>query len=465
VTRQRREGDLSMTTQPGWNRRRFLRAAGVAIALPFFPSLFPRSAWAADGDPADVPPPVRLMFCSVPLGFVPSVGDQDGLDGQGTARDQKLIGESDGWFPKEDGPDYQLPNVHAALAPYREHVSFFRGLCNARYRSEIHCAVDALLTCADTLIDPSRMTNTISCDQVAAAQWAKVVRHPSLVLGNPVRSFGSNTLSWTKQGVPLSPMTSPGLVFDRLFGKDDVPAEERLQRLKEKRSFLDATVGQIQDLDRRLNPADRRKLEEVTTAVREVEEEIQRDEHWMDLPKPTAPCARPAAGIDSDPLTIRHCQAMLDLAHAAFLTDSTRVVTYSMPDTLHEVSLHDKHNLNHPNGDEQIAKESGLLDAALSAQMAHLAKLLCDSKEHDGQPLMRHAAVFYGSALWGATHFNRHLPAMLIGEGGGRLKQGVARSYPEKTPLANLWLGMLKAAGVAVDSFGDSTGVLDGLMA
>jgi hypothetical protein len=78
---------------------------------------------------------------------------------------------------------------------------------------------------------------------------------------------------------------------------------------------------------------------------------------------------------------------------------------------------------------------------------------------------MHHSLTFYGSAFWGATHYSRRLPVMLMGEGGGRIRQGVTRSYPEKTPIANLWLAMLKASGVKVDSFGDSTGVLDGIMA
>ncbi|HZK81359.1 MAG TPA: DUF1552 domain-containing protein, partial [Humisphaera sp.] len=60
-------------------------------------------------------------------------------------------------------------------------------------------------------------------------------RLPSLSLGIP-SVFGTHTgsLSWTEQGLPVSPMQSPARVFDLLFGKDDMPADLRLLRLKQR---------------------------------------------------------------------------------------------------------------------------------------------------------------------------------------------------------------------------------------
>jgi hypothetical protein len=436
-------------------RREFLRAAGVAIGLPFFPSLHPGSLWA---DPPK--PPVRLLFLCVPLGFVPN---------------QSLFkcpmfaeAGAKGWLPDQDGPLSAMPEVHAALEPYREHVSFLRGLSNRKYRADVHRADDTFLTSADTLADPARAaTNTVSCDQVAAASDAlggAEVRHRSLSLGTRTY-FGSSSggLSWIENGVPIPPMRSPVQVFDLLFGKDDVPAETRLLRLRQRRSVLDATLGQVRDLDRELDAADRAKLDEVLSAVRSVESRIQREETWLTVPKPPAPFARPGDTIGFDSSV--HMRTTLDLAHAAFLTDSTRVISYAMPSSFSEVSHFDKHALNHDLTPERAA-DAPKVDRAMSDEIAAFVKKLCDSREHDGQPLIHHTAAAYGAAVWGPNHSLKDLPIMLIGHGGGKIKQGATRRYDEPTPLANLWLTMLTAAGVDVPGgrFADSTGTLADLL-
>jgi len=457
---------LEKKEKQGWSRREFLTGVGVSIGLPFFPSLFPRTAWA-DG----VTPPTRLMFMSVPLGFIPN---------QFVCK-AEIFKEFEGWFPEQDGADYKMPAAHADLEPYRKHFSFVKGLTNRRYRGEHHSNHDALLTCADTFADPARgFSNTVSCDQVAAGSpimGGKDVRHPSITLGiAPTMGATYGGLSWTEQGVPLSPMQSPAQVFDHLFGADDVPPDIRIQRLKEKRSVLDMTLHQVRNLNNKLNAADRRKLAEVVNAVRGVEANIQREQMWINVPKPKISLERPDESIGV--ASVRHAQTMFDLAHAAFLTDSSRVITYEMPDVLKEVTSYGKHAMTHPTGPE-LVKDFARLDLEMSKQVAHFIKLMCETKGHDDQPLIHHTLAAYGSGLWGPAHSGKNLPFMLIGHGGGRIRQGITHQYPDPTPLANLWLTMLQAAGVTVkakgaqakeeevkiiDNFADSTGTLDGLI-
>src|SRR5262249_35913262 len=162
-------------------------------------------------------------------------------------------------------------------------------------------------TCADTYSDPSRsFTNTVSCDQVAAASPRMGgVRHPSLSFGIPA-IYGCRTggLSWTDRGSSITPTLSPALVFDRLFGAADLPLAGRLQRLADRRSVLDAQRWQIGELERKLNPADQQRLHEVLDAVRGVEQEIAREELWIGKPKPTVDYKRPDARIATN--TVQH---------------------------------------------------------------------------------------------------------------------------------------------------------------
>jgi hypothetical protein len=67
--------------------------------------------------------------------------------------------------------------------------------------------------------------------------------------------------------------------------------------------------------------------------------------------------------------------------------------------------------------------------------------------------------------MWGPIHGTWSLPVMTFGHGGGRIRPGRSLSFPSPTPMANLWLTMLKASGVEIDRFADSTGTLDSLLA
>jgi hypothetical protein len=458
---RQRHPESTQGTASGWSRRQFLRGAGTLVGLPFLPSLFTRALWGGEpGSPETVAPPRRLLFMCTPMGFVPNewiLKAQPGF--------QSFAPE--GWFPEDDGPGYKLPAVHAALAPYREHFSFIKGVSNHRYRGEVHYGDDVLLTCADTFADPSRpFSNTISCDQLAAGSavmGGDAVRYPSLALGiPPIMGTTTGGLSWTATGVPVTPLRSPVQVFDRLFGNGDIPAEVRMQRMRDQKSILDVTAKQVGSLDRALDAADRRKLDEVLSAVRGVEAEIQREARWMAVPKPKTDLARPDASCDATNSTA-HARAMLALAHAAFLTDSTRVITYEMPPVFIEITSLNKHALNHW-GSPEVHAAVIRNDTEYSNQLAEFTRRLCSSTESDGSPLIHHTLAAFGSGLWGMNHYNRSLPMLLIGHGGGAIKQGSTLKFPETTPMANLWLTMLKASGVPVDSFADSTGTLEGLL-
>ncbi|MBI4476626.1 MAG: hypothetical protein HY654_05600, partial [Acidobacteria bacterium] len=60
----------------------------------------------------------------------------------------------------------------------------------------------------------------------------------------------------------------------------------------------------------------------------------------------------------------------------------------------------------------------------------------------------------------GNRHTHHDLPAVVVGGANGQLKGGRHSAYPRDTPLNNLLLNLLGKAGVEVDQFGDSTGVL-----
>ena len=63
----------------------------------------------------------------------------------------------------------------------------------------------------------------------------------------------------------------------------------------------------------------------------------------------------------------------------------------------------------------------------------------------------------------GACHDPEDLPLVLGGRGCGTVRPGRRLTAKTDTPLCNLYLSMMQRMGIEADSFGDSTGELDGL--
>jgi hypothetical protein len=86
------------------------------------------------------------------------------------------------------------------------------------------------------------------------------------------------------------------------------------------------------------------------------------------------------------------------------------------------------------------------------------------SLDEGGASLLDNSMVMFGGSLkCGNRHEVENLPLLLAGRGKGTLRPGRRLRAPEKTPLCNLYLSMLHKMGINETSFGDSTGVLEGL--
>ena len=90
-----------------------------------------------------------------------------------------------------------------------------------------------------------------------------------------------NTLSWRTPTTPLPMQTDPRVVFERLFG-EALGAEQRRRQLTQDQSILDAIVGQVGQLQKRLGAADTARVNEYLDSVREVERRVQKMEARVD---------------------------------------------------------------------------------------------------------------------------------------------------------------------------------------
>jgi hypothetical protein len=375
------------------------------------------------------------------------------------------------WTPEEAGTlPRQLPSLLAPLADFRDDFSVITGLANAHGRAGVgHGPAQAAFT---TCARPHHTTGSdyragTSVDQVAANQLGDRTRLPSLQIGtgDPGAIEGyMSSLSWRDATTPLPLIASPRNVFDRLFATDLGRASA--QREAERRSILDFIREEAGSLQTNLGANDRRKLDEYFTALRDIEERIERSVK-MPVAMPPRNFAVPEARAQFN--WAEHVRLLGDLMALAFQTDSTRVCTFVFANEFSGASypyagINDSHHFVSHHGDQpdRIAA-TARINLHMVEQFACLIRKLKETKEGEGT-LLDSCMIAYGSGNSdGNQHSKSNLPILLAGKGGGTLQPGRHVRFSAETPLANLWLSMLDRMGAKVDRFGDSTGRLSGL--
>jgi hypothetical protein len=442
---------VSFVTGKHLPRRAVLRGLGASLALPALDAMRPAFA----GSEA---PPLRLAFAYVPNGV--------------TLAD---------WVPKGEGRDFELSRILQPLGPWREQMIVLSGLAHRNGNALGDGPGDHARAGASYLtgVHPRKtagadIQNGVSVDQLLARALGEKTRLSSLELGcEESRTVGNcdsgyscaytNSISWRSATTPNPPEVNPRLAFERLFGADDVPldAEARARRAHERRSVLDVVSARTQSLQRELGPADRRKLDEYLTGVREIERQIERAE--QDAREVTPPFEKPA-GIPAE--FADYVKLMLDLQVAAFAADLTRVSTFMMGregslQSYPEIGVPDSHHpLTHHRGQPDLVERVTKINVFHAELFAHLVSRLADRGEGEGTLLDR-TMVVYGSGLAdGDRHTHEDLPVLMMG-GRSRLQTGRHLVYPKDTPMTNLFLTLLDHMGVEAESLGDSTGRLD----
>ncbi|MFM8890782.1 MAG: DUF1552 domain-containing protein [Planctomycetia bacterium] len=424
----------------GWSRRTLLRGAGAMAALPLLEALLPRRGAEAALDAR----PMRAILISNNLGVLPKP-----------------------FFPTESGRDYTLSPDLEIIARHRNDFTVISGLSHPNVRGG-HSTENCFLTAARNPT-ASGFRNTISLDQFAAERLGQVTRFPTLNLGVNI-DRGNRSLAWTRDGVLIPAEDRPSRLYERMFVVGS-PAEvaAQLERLRERGSILDTLADDARRVSRRLGAADRGRIEQYFTSIRELEERLQAAGAWERRPKPAAPAAPPEDVTDRSSF-FRGFEAMLTMARLAIESDSTRIVTlmvdafatpaFKLGDD--ETTTEGYHGLSHHG---QAADKVRQLEAADRRQMelfGDLLEALGGLREGDRR-LLDGTVVLYGSNLGDAnTHDNTNLPILLA---GGGFRHGTHLAFPreDNPPLCNLFVTLLRRLGVDADSFGSSTGPLAGL--
>ena len=420
-------------------RRTFLKGLATTLALP--------SLQSASAAVAKAAPPTRLAFVYIPNGV-----------------------NTEHWFP--GGNDNTSASLKS-LGGLRDHYSVLRNLNHDLARANgdgggDHARANAtfLTGCQARKTAGADIRIGESVDQILAKQIGYQTRVPSLELStDPPRRSGNCdsgyscayqfNLSWRSESTPAPAERDPRMVFEKLFGSGNENFD-KMRRAKQK-SILDFVIQDAKRFNNRLDSADKGKMDEYLTAVRDIEMRIQNAEKFrVEVPEAERPNGVPDSYRD-------HIRMMYEMIALGFQTDTTRISTFLLAHdgsgrSFPEIGVSDGHHqISHHQRKKENLDQIAKIDEFYIEQFAWFLEKLKNTPDGNGN-LLDNSMILYGGGIRdGDRHDHADLPLLLAGH-GGKLKQGRVIAADEGTPMTNLYLSLIDRMGGRAERIGDSNG-------
>ena len=402
------------------NRRDVLKSAGCLLMLPALES-FGQEAKGYDAVKAN-----RLFCMNI---------------GNGMCSDN---------FPTSTGKDYQSSSTFKPLESLKDDFT----LCtNLRNYGSHESTMYAFAEYADHT-NPQLIKDSV--DEVAASHIGNDTRIRNLV----VEQRNSYGISW-KGGLPVSPIADVQILFQTIFGKVD--KKKRAELLSLKKSMLDASRDDAKSMMRKVSEADRVKLDEYFSSLRESEKSIQRSERWLSQKDVEVPFPENVKfktdGLSEYSQKILVCphfnqrSTYLDLLFLAFKYDVTRVA-----------NVYSEWNwLGHHTDSHQVKTEEGFVknieaDQGYMMQTARFLDKLKSTKTKVGGTLLDQTVCLITSSLSinkeEGPHGMKNNPVVVA---GGGFEHGKHIKFNGTDNRNNVYLAALQHLGVEIDSFATSS--------
>lgn len=434
------------------DRRHALRAMGTCIALPMLECMIPLKAKEKTETPR------RSAFMYLANGV-------HSLNYQIT----------------KPGKDYTFSRSLKPLEKFRNVITPVSGLHHPGSLGHHHNCINIFLTGAKI---GAAHRNTISVDQKMAQVSGQYTRYPSMEI-----ALTQGSLAWTADGVQLPAQRRCSQIFASLFEEPKGGIAAQRKALRRKASVLDDNLAEVRALSQKMGTADKGRLDQYLTSVREAEIRTRRADNWLDTPLPKISEAdRKRTNRDiAKTQAGDYFRTVYDLMVLAFQTDVTRVATFSLGGegdafAIPEIGITEsRHQLSHHGGDEGYMEKLTNYDTFAIEQFGYFLTRLSETKDLNGKSLLGSTMSLFGSGMsYGHSHGNANLPLVLAGGTDLGLKHGnhldfnqghfdgytldkpgdhyrlCSRPANSDAHMSNLLLLMAQKMGVETDQFGDS---------
>jgi hypothetical protein len=423
-------------------RRQFARGAS-AFALAF-PGL---SRWTGlnwmTPSPENDKTPKRLVIMFSPNGMV-----------------------SEGFWPKTEGPDFEMTEILKPLEPYREKTLVVHGICNqVRGEGDGHMRGMSCLLTGNELFpgniqgggdSPAGWCKGLSIDQ-EIKKHLQSNEHLKTKFGT--LEFGvrvpDEANPWTRMvysgpNQPVAAISNPYRMFEKMYGQ-----------LKDRENLLSVLSSIQKEIHRSKNGVDPRDLHLLNAQQRllgEMDEQLAND---TGVSYRVDPIALPKNVVDTDQNMPELSKMQIDLLVNGFENDLNRVATLQYSKSVGGVKMRwldvnqGHHQLSHdPDKNKKSQDKLRRINRWYSQQLAYLCKRLEETKEPGtGQSMLDNTLVLWTNELGhGNSHTLNNLPFVMVGGGFGFEMGRFAKVKGVST--TRLWLAIAHAMGHQIESFG-----------
>jgi hypothetical protein len=420
-------------------RREFIRDVGItAAALPFIGNL---PGLAFDNQQRRKQ---RLVIMFSPNGVVPN-----------------------NFWPDAEGSlaDVTLKPSLSPLEPFKTRMLTLHGVCDrVRGDGDAHMrGMGCLLTGVELFPGnvqggsdtPAGWARGISIDQeiknFLQREPATRTRFGSLEFGVmvPNRADTWTRMVYSGANQPIAPIDDPYQMFNRLYG--------RMRDRETVGSVLDDLRGDLQRLGTAISAEDRRLLDQHTTFVREIEQDLRANRNV----EHATPQLEPNVRNENNNIP-RTARMQIDLMVNSFAADFTRIATLQFTNSVGMARMNwlriseGHHELSHrPDSDRAAQEQLTNINKWYCEQLAYLARRLADTPEPGGTgSLLDNTLIVWTNELGkGNSHTLDNIPFVLVGNGLD-FRMGRSLRYT-RVPHNRLLLSLAHGMGHRIQRFGN----------
>jgi len=371
------------------------------------------------------------------------------------------------FWPDATAAELVLKPILQPLEPFKDRLLVLDGIANKiRGDGDGHMrGMSCLLTGTELLPgnirggggNPAGWAGGISIDQeirnFLQSRPETRTRFGSLEFGVavPDRADPWTRMSYAGANQPVAPVDDPYQMFGKLYG-----------RMKDRDSLVSILDDVREDIDRvsaKLSARDKVLLDQHVTLVRNLEQELSKNDTDTKLPHPM-PELDPSIELVNDN-TPQISRMQIDLLVNALANDMTRVATLQYMRSVGQAQMRwlgieeGHHSLSHdPDDNKESYAKLQKINTWFAGEFAYMARRLAETPEPMGEgSMLDHTLLVWTNELGkGNSHSLDNIPCVMLGGGAG-FKMGRSLKL-DKVPHNRLWLAVAKSMGHDLPTFG-----------
>ena len=369
------------------------------------------------------------------------------------------------FFPTKPGKGYDLLPELSPIAKFQNKVSVFSGFdCLTDGKPVIPHGTGSTTFRSGTAPGAGGALPGATFDNIVADAIGTGTRFRTL----DVSAIGDSRNSLSGQGAgQMNPVETNAMRFyQRLFGDGFVDPNGATfapdPKVMAHKSVLSVVKEERKALERSLGAADRARLDQYFTAVRQTEEQLTLQ---LRKPEPLVACKVPPAPQEKEVQTvledvIQNHDMMARLLAMALACNQTKVFNVAFSNGASSLTRRGSSTTHHQLTHDEVIDprvgyqpEATKFVEALMGGWATFLSILDGMPEGDGTLLDHMLVVAHSETEYAKNHTVTNLPIMFAGGASGRIRTGMHVSV-KREPVSRVALTAMQAVGVQVESFG-----------